>query len=167
MPTAALAPVRDVTAATLLLVAGLAFVQVAARGRLMLHACTSADGPLSMLGVRFALLRSTADCPDGTFALVPGAPQGAIVVLSLALPVVAAHVALGTCGVGVTALLVRVAASAARLLRTVLRHLPHADSPAVLPDLVRAPAPVSSVGHRLRGALLAAHPRRGPPLRFA
>lgn len=156
---------RDVSALTVALVGGVALLRVLTGGRMLLHACTSADGPLAMLGVRLALLQGSADCPDGSLAMDPASAHRAVLVMTLAFPVVAAHAALGACGIGLTALLVRVVNAAGRLLRAVLRRwtgpmAPHVPARA---PLTAAAGPVA----RLRSVRLASPLRRGPPLRLA
>ncbi|MBB2925366.1 hypothetical protein [Cellulomonas cellasea] len=133
------------------------------QGRLLLHPCVSADGPLGQLGVRLALLTSATDCPEGTLAVSDAATHGAILVLSVAAPVLVAHVLVAVFGAGLTALLVRAASSAGALLGAVLVRLP------VRPRVVSTPPrrlvvvgdpdvrPPGSRGLRL-------HPHRGPPL---
>ncbi|MGW6130059.1 hypothetical protein ACWFNE_08550 [Cellulomonas sp. NPDC055163] len=148
------------TAAGLLAVAlGVLVLQ----GRLLLHPCVSADGPLGQLGVRLALLSSANDCPEGTLAVSDAATHGAILVLSVAAPVLVAHVAAAAFGAGLTALVVRAASSAGELLRVVLVRLPARShvAPAPLRRLVVVGEPdVRPPG--TRGLRL--HPHRGPPL---
>lgn len=133
------------------------------QGRLLLHPCVSADGPLGQLGVRLALLSSANDCPEGTLAVSDAATHGAILVLSVAAPALVAHVVVAAFGAGLTALVVRAASSAGALLRVVLVRLParpHA-APAPLRRLVVVGEPdVRPPGSR--GLRL--HPHRGPPL---
>ncbi|WP_066585488.1 hypothetical protein [Cellulomonas timonensis] len=156
---------RDVSALTVVLIGAVALTRVIVGGRVLLHACTSADGPLAMLGVRLALLQGSADCPDGSLAMDPAGAHRAVLVMSLAVPVLAAHAALGACGIGLTALLVRVVTAAGHLLRAVLHRLPRPSAPHVLTRALSAAAagPVA----RLRSVRLASPPRRGPPLRLA
>ncbi len=156
---------RDISTVALATIGVGALLQVLLGGRVLLHACTTADGPLAMLGVRLALLQGGADCPDGTLAMGPADPRGAVLVLSLAVPVLAAHVALGACGLGLTAIMVRVAGAAAQVLAGALHRLPSAMA-SIVP---RRPAPAAGPGPaaRLRSVRLASPLRRGPPLRLA
>jgi hypothetical protein len=151
-----------------LALAGVALLAVALgvlvlQGRLLLHPCVSADGPLGQLGVRLALLSSANDCPEGTLAVSDAATSGAILVLSVAAPALVAHLVLGVFGAGLTALLVRAASSAGALLRVVLVRLP--VRPAVL--AVRALRVALVAGPDVRPPVsrgLRVHPHRGPPL---
>jgi hypothetical protein len=134
--------------------------------RTLVHQCLQVDGPLAVIGVRLTLLQDAGDCPTGTLAVAPAASQGAVLVLGLVLPVVAAHAALGALGLGLTALLLRAAGTARRVLGAVVRALP-------------APAPHGPARSRRRlpvpGAVLVTatvlartrHPHRGPPPAFA
>ncbi|MBD7917299.1 hypothetical protein H9657_03275 [Cellulomonas sp. Sa3CUA2] len=139
-------------------------VVVGAQGRVLLHQCVVADGPLAALGVRMALLRSASECPDGALGL-GSASTGAVLLLSVALPVVAAHVLLTACGLGLGVVARRGVAAVAALLAS---HL--------VPPVVVAGTPVPTA----RPLLLAggpvvrvrrdrghdpARPRRGPPAR--
>jgi hypothetical protein len=132
-------------------------------GRIALHQCVNAGGALGPLGLRLALLRTAADCPDGTFAFTPLARGGVVVLLSVALPVLLFHLALGAGGLGLSAVLVRAVRSAAGVLAAVLPRVPHATVAVVgrVPRLV-APAEVRPL--RTIAAVLAAHPHRGPPV---
>jgi hypothetical protein len=116
---------------------------------------------LALLGLRLTLLQDAADCPTGTLAVAPSPAHGAVLALGLALPVVAAHAALGALGAGLAALLLRVARTARRVLGAVAHALPAAVRlPASRP--VRIPA--WSAGHALPAVLARArHPHRGPP----
>ncbi|MFS0699460.1 hypothetical protein AB6N24_05755 [Cellulomonas sp. 179-A 4D5 NHS] len=151
-----------------LLLAGVGLLAVALgvlvlQGRLLLHPCVSADGALGQLGVRLALLSSANDCPEGTLAVSDAATHGAILVLSVAAPVLVAHVVVAAFGAGLTALVVRAASSAGALLRVVLVRLPARPHGASTPlrrlVVVGGPdvRPPGSRGLRL-------HPHRGPPL---
>jgi hypothetical protein len=80
--------------------------------RVVVHQCLRLDGPIGVLGLRMQLLQDVADCPDGTLALMPGAPQGMVLAFSLALPVLAGWTALGAVGATLTTLVVRAARTA-------------------------------------------------------
>ncbi|MBO3096283.1 hypothetical protein [Cellulomonas dongxiuzhuiae] len=139
-------------------------VVLGVQGRVLLHQCVVADGPLAGLGVRMALLRSASECPDGALGL-GAASTGAVLLLSVALPVVATHVLLTACGLGLGVVTRRGVVAVAALLAS---HL--------VPPLVVAGTPVPTA----RPLLLAggpvvrvrrdrghdpARPRRGPPAR--
>ncbi|WP_258724270.1 hypothetical protein [Cellulomonas sp. NS3] len=133
------------------------------QGRLLLHPCVSADGPLGQLGVRLALLSSATDCPEGTLAVSDAATHGAILVLSVAAPVLVAHVVVAAFGAGLTALVVRAAATAGALLRVVLVRLP--ARPRVASTPLRRLVVVGDPDVRPPGSRgLRLHPHRGPPL---
>ncbi|GAA3794997.1 hypothetical protein CSO01_24380 [Cellulomonas soli] len=150
---------------TLVLLAGLALVAAVgsvavAQGRLLLHGCLPVDA-FGTFGLRFALLQDVADCPAGTYGL-GAAPRGAVVLLSVALPILALHLVLAACGLGLLAVVRRGLQAIAQVLRVVTRRVRVA-----LPELVvrearlLLPAPVV---HRVRaraGLLTWSH--RGPP----
>jgi hypothetical protein len=135
---------------------------VALPGRIALHQCMSSGGGLGSVGLRLALLRTAADCPDGTVAVTPLAHGGVVVLLSIALPLLLAHVALGAGGVGLTTVLVRALRSAARVLAGALLRVPHAPG-AVVVRVTRLPASTRVDGRWTLADVLAAHPHRGPP----
>ncbi|HEY0186791.1 MAG TPA: hypothetical protein VGC67_04825 [Cellulomonas sp.] len=135
--------------------------------RVLVHQCLRLDGPVGTLGVRLQLLQNVADCPDGTLAVTPGVPQGAVLAFSLALPVLAAYTALGALVTALVALLLRAGSTAVRVLGCAVHALPVAPAPvpvddrhgdAVLPRWERAPS---------TGAPGPRHPRRGPPVALA
>lgn len=135
--------------------------------RVLVHQCAAIEGPLAELGQRLTLLRDVPDCPAGTLAVVPGVPQTAVLLVALALPVLAAHAALGALGVGLIALLTRAAGAALGVLAAVLPDLGaltrfRVQVRARIGILVehRAPTLPSGVpGDR--------HPLRGPPVAVA
>jgi hypothetical protein len=138
-------------------------VVLGAQGRVLLHQCVTADGPLAALGVRMAVLRSAAECPEGALGL-GAASTGAVLLLSVALPVLAAHLLLAACGLGLGVVTRRVAVAVRALLAAVL--VPRTDLPAravVATGRVPAPEPWAHV-RRDRGHD-PARPRRGPPVR--
>lgn len=141
-----------------------ASVVLAAHGRVLLHQCVAADGPFASLGVRMAVLRSAAECPEGTLGL-GAASTGAVLLLSVAIPVVVVHLLLAACGLGLGVVLRRGAAAVAALL---VAHL--------LPPVAAVGLPVVAGRRVLPGAGPAvtvrrdrghdpARPRRGPPAR--
>ena len=85
-------------------------------GGLVVHQCV-ADGGFGWLGLRLALLRVDAVCPDGTLAV--GGDQGQVLalVVGVAAPVLLGHLLAACLGVGVAAHLRRVARAALVLLR--------------------------------------------------
>lgn len=138
-------------------------VVLGTQGRVLLHQCVTADGPLAALGVRMAVLRSAAECPEGALGL-GAASTGAVVLLSVALPVLATHLLLAACGLGLGVVTRRLAVAVRALLAAVLA--PRADMvarPAVVRGRAPAPAPRAHV-RRDRGHD-PARPRRGPPPR--
>lgn len=139
-------------------------VVLAAHGRVLLHQCVVADGPFASLGVRMAVLRSAAECPDGTLGLGV-ASTGAVLLLSVAVPVVVVHLLLAACGLGLGVALRRGAVAVAALL---LVHLLRPVAAAVLPAVAGRPAlPVAGAGVVVRHdrGHDPARPRRGPPVR--
>ena len=154
---------RAQLAAALGTLLALAAALPAVLGRVVLHDCLVAEGPLAALGVRLAVLRSAVECPDGSFAL-GATSQGAVILLSVAVPVVVAHVVLSACGLGLGVLARRgVAAAAAvvssRLAPPVALALPGVPAGPVR-TAVDAPVHVRhDRGHDPR------RPRRGPPVR--
>ncbi|GIG38854.1 hypothetical protein Cph01nite_06160 [Cellulomonas phragmiteti] len=139
-------------------------VLLGAQGRVLLHQCVVADGPFAALGVRMAVLRSAAECPDGTLGL-GAASTGAVVLLSVALPVVAGHLLLTACGLGLGVAARRGVAAVGALLTS------HLVPPVLVVGLPAAPAraAVPPSGPTVRGRPDHGHdparPRRGPPAR--
>lgn len=84
--------------------------------RVLVHQCADIEGPLAQLGQRLTLLSEVPDCPAGTMAVVPGLPQSAVLLIALALPVLAAHAAVGALGIGLVAWLRRAAGVALDVL---------------------------------------------------
>lgn len=165
--TRATGPVAsDRTVAVGLAVVGLLAVGLGVlvlQGRLLLHPCVSADGPLGQLGVRLALLSSVNDCPEGTLAVSDAATHGAILVLSVAAPALVGHLVVAAFGAGLTTLLVRAVSSAGALLRAVVVRLP--GRPRVAPVQRRRLVVVGVPDVRPPGSRgLRLHPHRGPPL---
>src|SRR5664279_6559879 len=85
--------------------------------QVVLHECVPGDGPLGVLGVRVAILRSSAQCADGTFAIGPGGP----VIASVALGTVLVGLLLVGGGVGLAGLGTRAARAARAVAMSVLR----------------------------------------------
>lgn len=147
---------------TAAVMAGAAFV-LAVRtlgwGQVVLHQCVPGDGPLGVLGLRLALMRTSAACGDGSLAVIPGGG----VVASVALSTLLLHAVLIGGGLGLTGLLSRawraarsavLAVCPALLLHVRAVRIPNRPSPVV----EGAPAPSA------RPELFRGHPRRGPPL---
>ena len=141
-------------------IAGLAGV-VAAYGRVLLHDCVSAGGVLGPLGLRLSVLRDAADCPEGTYGLGVMS-RGAVVLLSVAVPVAALYLLLTVCGVGLSALLVRTARQVRLLVGRVLPGSLRAVRPLPVETLARlVPGPV--VATWTERVPLGSIARRGPP----
>lgn len=143
-------------AAGLVLAAGLGW-----RARIALHGCVDA-GSLASAALHVSLLRPGGACPSGEYALGP-ASGGAVLVLSIALPVLVADVLLAVFGLGAWAVLragLRTVADAGhRYLRPVV--------PGVLAPFRRVPRPAVEprswvAVSELLGSVGWSH--RGPPL---
>ncbi len=137
-----------------------AAVVVSAQGHVLLHRCVEAGGSWADVAIRLAVLRDTGGCPDGSFG-VGAVPRGAVVLLSVALPVLAAHVLLAGLGLGLGAVVLRGARVVAALLRAWvrvprLRPLPVAGRVRLVVPRPIAPRPALG--------LLVARPHRAPPL---
>ncbi|WP_136518471.1 hypothetical protein [Cellulomonas telluris] len=135
---------------------------VAAQGRVLVHRCVPADGPAAALGLRLEVLASAAHCPQGAYALGDTA-QGAVLLLTVTVPVLVAHVLLAAAGLGLGVVLRR-AGSVVRALAAaaVVRRPTAAVQPAV--PQVRLTAPVLPVLVRHDRGLVLVRPRRGPPV---
>jgi len=164
---------RDRSAARLLLPAsgvlgalGLvaaALLVLGQRGALLVHQCVS-DGGAGWLGLRLALLRREAGCPDGTLAVGPDTRQAIAVVVMVAVPVLLAHLLAAAAGLGVARHVGQVVRIALRLLRRPFRARPLPV--ALVVRLLRRPAASRAV--RAPGPVDVAVPlRRGPPLQLA
>jgi len=127
----------------------------AASTRLLLHGCVQADGTLGVAGMRLAVLRRAAYCPDGTL----GAGPTALVLLSVALPVLVAYVALALGGLGAIAAVRRAARVLARLVRPVVLRLDRLPAVVVRRLGVVGPLLVPDTGRVLAAGIA----RRGPP----
>ncbi|KQY46000.1 hypothetical protein [Cellulomonas sp. Root137] len=140
--------------------AGLA-AAVAAEGRVLLHDCVSAGGVLGPLGLRLSVLRDAADCPEGAYGLGTMS-QGAVVLLSVAVPVAALYLLLTACGVGLSALLVRAAQQVRQLVGRALRGGLRGARP--LPVAVRVRTVLQPVVPAWTDRVLVGSiARRGPP----
>jgi hypothetical protein len=129
------------------------------QGRVLLHDCVS-GGVFGSLGLRLAVLQDVADCPEGAYGL-GGVSRGAVVLLSVALPVLVGYLLLTACGVGLSALLVRAARQARTMLRAVLPRLASDASPVPVRhgSLVAVARPSVPRARMLVGSIA----RRGPP----
>ena len=139
----------------------LAALVVSSQGHLLLHRCVPAGGSWTGSALSLALLRDTTSCPDGSLGL--GAlPSGAIVVMSIALPVVAGWVLAAALGLSLGAAVVRAAQLVVGLVGRWVR-LPHRTATLPVPDRTPAPATIP-VAPRPALGLLVARPHRAPPL---
>lgn len=133
-----------------------------AQGRVMLHDCFGAAGALGPLGLRLAVLRDAAQCPDGTYGLGP-VPAGAVVLFSVALPVLLLHAVLAAGGVGLWALVLRAVRGAGAVLGRVLGVVGLRLRPVLLgpvrPTVSVVPVTVPAGWLRAAGTS-----RRGPPV---
>lgn len=160
--------VRVVTAAVLLLVVvGQVCAQLGAelsqRGLALTSGCLSDRLGLGWWGTHLAMVRTSADCPEGTFALGAEPGVAAAVVVSVAIPALLAHVAAAVLSAGALGAVRGALLAVGRLVARVALRLPR---PAPLPDAVTRPATLRAVldhvGHPLRLALVPV--RRGPPV---
>lgn len=150
-------PSTGVLAALLGVLAAVAVVAPAAAGRVMLHQCLSA-GAFAPLGLRLAVLRDAADCPAGSYGL-GAAPQGAVLLLSVAVPALLAHVLLAACGTGVGSLLLAVRRRVAALGR---RWWPTTPAPLAVATTEARFVVVETPRRHDRG-LVVVRALRGPP----
>lgn len=90
---------------------------------LVVHQCVP-DAGLGWLGMRLALLRVDAVCPNGSLAV--GGDQGQVlaVVFAVALPALVGHLLVGCLGIGLIAHLRRLVAVAIEVLAGVRANLP-------------------------------------------
>ncbi len=140
--------------------AALAGLLLAASGRVLLHQCVAAVG-LSPLGVRLSVLQDAADCPDGTYAFGPAA-GGAVLLLSVTMPLLVAHLVLTAGGAGLGVVLARAARGVAGLLH---RWAVRVGAPVGVVVARHAARPVERDLVRLRSRLLVVGlPVRGPPV---
>jgi hypothetical protein len=135
-------------------------VLVVAQSRVALHSCVDA-GAFAPFGLQFALLRDAAQCPAGTYGL-GSTSTGAVLVLSIGLPALLAHLVLAACGFGIR----QAARGCLNAVATAGRRAWVLTVPRVHVTVVRsAPVPVAPTP---RGATehVAMHTwsHRGPPL---
>lgn len=139
----------------------LAAVAVSSQGHVLLHRCVQAGGSWTDSALSLALLRDTTSCPDGSLGL--GAlPSGAIVVMSVALPVVAGWVLAAALGISLGAVVVRAARLVVGLVGRWV-HLPRRGSALPVADRTPAVAVMPAAPPTALGLLLA-RPHRAPPL---
>lgn len=138
--------------------------QLGRLGGLVVHQCV-ADGGFGWLGLRLALLRADAICPDGTLAVGGAQRQVLAVVVGVAVPVLVGHIVGACVGVGVLAHLRRLTRAALAVLAGIRPTLPD--------DAVRLPVGARpAVGARYLRPVAHNAPLvpwwRGPPvLQFA
>lgn len=154
-------PALPLAALGVLAVLTLVTAAVAAQGRVVLHDCVSTGGAFGALGLHLAVLQDVADCPAGSYGL-GGVSRGAVLLLSVALPVLVGYLLATACGVGLSAVVVRAARQARALLRAVLPSL----AAAVAPVPVRPGASIVVARPSVPRArvLVGSIDRRGPPL---
>ena len=154
-PGLTLAPVALALAT---LVAGAAMLS--RQGALTVHQCVPGDGTAGWLGLRLALLRADVACPTGSLAVGGDSRQIMGVVVTVALPVLLAHLAGVGLGLGLLARVRTIVRSAAGVLAAVLPRLPRGRTLGVR----RAPVLLSSAWSWVAGRLGVEVPwRRGPP----
>lgn len=138
---------------------GVALVWLADRATVLVRQCLAADGLVEWLGVHLALLRTGADCPDGTLALGGGTAQVLTALLGTVLVLAALHAVGVAVGVGLAArasgvLRAALAAVRARRVPSAVRARVLGRPRAVVVGLVPA-VTTRPVGRGVR--------RRGPP----
>lgn len=150
--------------AALAAVAGL-LERALAHGGLVVQQCVEPNQVGAWFGLHLALLRLSPDCPGDSLALGPDRQQVVTVVVSVAAPVLLAHLAALVAGIGVVRVLRRAGHAVMALLAGLLRRLPAATGVVVGPR--PAPATLEHVLLPPPRAVLAAPTRRGPPLVLA
>lgn len=150
---------RRVLAVALAAAAVVAGPLLATQDRLLLGSCTT-PGQAGPLAVRLALLQASPDCPAGALGIGPTG-RGAVVLASVGLPALLAHLALVALGGSLGAVVARVVAGVAAVLRAVLPPvLPRAHATPAARRLLVVVDPRGAHGRAPFGALLT----RGPPL---
>lgn len=160
--------VRVVTAAVFVLVVvgqtcanvGVALSQ---RGLALTSGCLSDQLGLGWWGTHLAMVRTSAECPEGTLAVGGEPGVAAAVVVSVALPALLAHALAALVSAGTLGAVRSALHAVGHLLGRATARLPR---PATVPDVEARPAFVRTVheqtAHTLRLAL--APVRRGPPV---
>lgn len=133
-------------------------VHLAQQGTLTVQQCVSGAG-LGRFGLGLALLRVDEACPDGTLAVGGGQRQVIGVVVVVAMPVLAAHLAGATLGLGALARLHRLLRAVVAVLGAMVRR-PVAPPP--LPAEARAAVDVP-VDPPTSRAVVGVPWWRGPP----
>lgn len=139
----------------------LAAVAVSAQGHVLLHRCVEAGGSWADTALSLALLRDTASCPDGTFGL-GAVSDGAVVLMSVALPVLAGWALTAALGISLGAVVARAARVVVGLVGRWVR-LPRAGAVLPVADRAAEPVMVPAAAPPSLG-LLVARPHRAPPL---
>jgi len=132
---------------------------LAMQDRLLLGSCTT-PGQVGPLAVRLALLQASPDCPAGALGMGPSG-RGAVVLASVGLPALLAHLALVAVGGSLAALVTRVARGVADVLGA--RLVPVVERARVAPVRTRTVVvgrPRVAHGRAALGVL----PTRGPPV---
>lgn len=163
-------PAASAAAPTLALIALSVLAAVSAasaasgRSAILLQQCVSGDGVVGRWGMGLALLHTSADCPAGALALGPDHRQALTLVVTIAVPALAAHLLTAAGGLWLAGLVRRTVALVRELLSAAGAHRLPTRPPArsAVPDrgLVRA----TPVRRMLRTRLWIAHLNRGPPL---
>lgn len=136
-----------------------ALTWLADQATVLVRQCMAADGLVEWIGVHLAVLRTGADCPDGTLALGGGSAQVLTALLGTVLVLAALHAVGGVVGLGLAARaggVLRAALDAVRARRGPRPVLARVPGRARLVVVGRAPAALT---RPVRGGVL----RRGPP----
>ena len=133
-------------------------------GTFVVHQCVS-DGGFGQLGLRLALFRVDAICPDGSLALGGDQRQVLAVVIGVAVPVLVGHLVAACLGLGTLAHLRRLTRAALVLLTGVTAAVP--DDVASLPEGVRVTAGARYLRPVAHNAPLVPWWRGPPALQFA
>ena len=144
-------------AVALVVTAGL----VASQGHVLLHRCVEAGGSWAGTALSLAFLRDASSCPAGSYGLGM-LPTGAVVLASVAMPILAAWAVAAALGLSLAALVVRAARLAFGLVGRWVR-VPAGRAPLPVADRARAVAVTPVVLPTALGLLLA-RPHRAPPL---